>query len=151
MDASGCLVKFYEDPGHIVAAHLLRGVLGHQEVQQLRNHSLHILAAFALLNYFVNHPLAVVYIFFPNAVTAHNYELVVLGPVRDRNVGLADDQLLIVGQVLIPLVEKVPKGARQIQTSVYSAIANGASGLGDTGLFDFALRFVILGQWDSFP
>jgi hypothetical protein len=88
---SGCLVKLYEDASHVVAAYLLGGILGQQEVQQLQDYSLHVFAGPAFLNNLIHHSLAVGYIFFPDSIATHNDKLVLLGSIGDCDVGLAND------------------------------------------------------------
>ena len=101
--------------GHVVAAQPLRGIPG----QQLREQFLQYILVGAILcdvlPDYIYEALTILYIFFPNAITTHDYELVLpLRPLELPHVRPACDHLLVVLQLRVRFVVKVTEGTRQV-------------------------------------
>ena len=65
--------------------------------------------------------LTILYVFLPNAVAAHYYELVLLGPLKSTDVWLAGDHLLGIVKLIVGFVIEVAEGTGQVKSAVHSA------------------------------
>lgn len=97
---------------HVVATHLLTCLLGHQRVQQIFQDKRPIAAHLSLVSDPSHHWLAVIYIFLPDTVAPHDYELVIRRSVYFSHIRLADDRLLIPVLSLDLFIVEVAKRAR---------------------------------------
>lgn len=71
--------------------------------------------------YDFDQPLTILYVFLPYPITAHYYELVLVGSLELSNVRLASDHLLGVGKLIIGFVIEIAEGTSQIETAIHSA------------------------------
>lgn len=65
--------------------------------------------------------LTILYVFLPNSIAAHNYELVLVGPLQSADVWLAGDHLLGISQLIVGFVVEIAEGTRQVESAVHSA------------------------------
>lgn len=90
--------KLDDNRGHIIASHLLTGLLREYRIKQVRQNIKSLNAGLPLIGDPRDHRLAVIHVLLPNAIAAHDDELVLPGLPRNFcHVRPADDELLVVG------------------------------------------------------
>lgn len=107
--------KLDDDRGHIIASHLLTGLFRQDRIKQIRQNIKSLDAGLPLIGDPGDHRLAIIHILLPNAITAHDDELVLSGLSRNFcHIGPADDELLVVGLRFLFLVVEVPETAGEV-------------------------------------
>ena len=90
-------VESYQNGSHVIAANAFPGFLGDEVVQKCFN-GLFISSTFGFeqVLHLVDQSVRILNILFPNTITSHEDELVLLRPVEFQNIRVTGDHLIFV-------------------------------------------------------
>lgn len=137
-----------QNGGHVVTPDARVSISSQNLVQHVFHHLLDVFGLPQLASHDVYQSLTVVDVLLPNAVTAYQDELVLVGHLELFYVGVTCDHLFVIGQTLVLLVVEVREGAGQIQASVDSAHCDVPACLLDPGLLFSRIRLVVFTEVD---
>lgn len=101
--------KLDQNRAHIIASHFLARLLSDHKIKQVHHNGQAFNSRLSLIGDPRDQRLAVVDVALPDAIAAHDYELILAWLSGDfGDIGFAYDELLVVGFVFLSLVVEVP-------------------------------------------
>lgn len=99
---------------HIVATYSSGGISSYQCLQQILNYFSLVRFFLELLVYNIYNALVVIDVTLPNTVTTNQYERVIVVSGKFTDIRLANNQLLVIGKLLVLLIVEVTERTSKV-------------------------------------